>query len=138
MGTAKRCAADPGPRLNANFWTPGLQRTAPQSRRCAALRPGHVAALREPDHRAVQVVGVGALDLHGRDLAHAQRPPGAHMHRAVDLRGVAAAAALGAGRTDRVDDDRLARADLALQALGRDRLLALHESVPALLLDGVG
>ena len=71
--------------------------------------------------------------LHRRDLADAQRTAARHIDRAVDLRRVALAAALGDGRADFVDDDLLARADLRLQALRRNRLLALHEAVPALL-----
>ena len=71
----------------------------------------------EPHRRAVQVVFVGALDLHRGDLADAQRPAARHIDRAVDLRRVALAAALGDGRADLVDDDLLARADLALEAL---------------------
>ena len=47
------------------------------------------------DHRAMKVVGVGALDLHGGDLADAQRPAAREMNGAVDLRRVAFAAALG-------------------------------------------
>ena len=101
------------------------------TRSCGALRS-------EPHRRAVQVVCVGALDLDGGDLADPQRPAARHIDRAVDLRRVALAAALGDGRADLVDDHLLAGADLALEAARRDRLLALHEAVPALLLHLVG
>src|SRR5215831_20315557 len=57
------------------------------------------------------------------------------MDCAVDLRCVAFAAAFGSGRADLVDDDLLTGADMALEAARRDRLLALHEAVPALLFD---
>src|SRR5215470_17986773 len=57
------------------------------------------------------------------------------MDCAVDLRCVSFAAAFGSGRADLVDDDLLMGADVALEAACRDRLLALHEAVPALLLD---
>src|SRR5262249_60211804 len=57
------------------------------------------------------------------------------MDCAVDLRCVSFAAAFGSGRADLVDDDLLTGADVALEAACRDRLLALHEAVPALLLD---
>src|SRR5262252_5856455 len=57
------------------------------------------------------------------------------MDGAVDLRGVAFAAALCSCRADRVNDDLLTGADTTLEAPRRDRLLALHEAVPALLFD---
>ncbi len=79
----------------------------------------------EADRGAVQIVLVGALDLHRRDLADAQRAAARHIDRAVDLRRVALAAAFRDGRADFVDDDLLARADFGLEALRRDRLLAL-------------
>ena len=47
------------------------------------------------DHAAVKIVGVGALDLHGRDFADPQRPMARDMDDAVDLRRVGFAAALG-------------------------------------------
>src|SRR5215831_20543129 len=59
------------------------------------------------------------------------------MDCAVDLRCVAFAAAFGSGRADLVDDDLLTGADMALEAARRDRLLALHEAVPALLFNFV-
>ena len=92
----------------------------------------------ESDHAAVQVVFVRALDLHVRDLADPERPPARDIDAAVDLRRVGLAAALGDGRSDFVDDDLLPRADLALQPLRRDRLLVLHEAMPALLLHFTG
>ena len=87
---------------------------------------------------AVQVVFVGALDLDGGDLADPQRPPARHIDRAVDFRCVAPGPAFGNRGTDFVDDDLLARADLALEPLLRDRLLARHEAVPALFGDVLG
>src|ERR1051326_9362871 len=60
------------------------------------------------------------------------------MDRAVDLRRIAARAALGSVGADMVDDRCLTRADLALEALRRDRLLARHEAMPAFFLLGVG
>src|SRR6202043_1774435 len=42
------------------------------------------------------------------------------------------------GGTNFIDDDALAVADLALEAFSRNLLLALHETVPALLLDRLG
>src|SRR6266545_3499849 len=86
----------------------------------------------------VQVVRVGALDPDRRDLADAQRPVRRHVDGAVDLGRIALAAALGDARADLVDDDLLARADLALETLRRDPLLAPHEAVIALGLDRVG
>src|SRR6202030_4339777 len=83
----------------------------------------------------MKVVSVGALDLDGGEFADPQRPPRRHVDGAVDLRGIALAAAFSCGRADRVDDDLLAGADMALEAARRDYLLALHETVPALLLD---
>src|SRR6185437_13339108 len=72
----------------------------------------------ESDGRAVQIVRVGALDLHGRDLADAQRAVRRDVDGAVDVRCVALAAALGDTRANLVDDDLLTRADLALDAAG--------------------
>src|ERR1700690_4161366 len=62
------------------------------------------------------------------------------MDGAVDLRCVALAAAFRGPRlgVDLVDDDALAAADFALEPLLRNRLLALHEAVIALLFDGIG
>src|SRR4029077_8750837 len=87
------------------------------------------------DRRAVQIVVVGALDLHGCNFADAQRPMAGDVDRAVDLRRVGLAAALGNRRADLVDDDALAVADFALEPLARNLLLALHEAVPALFFD---
>src|SRR5215472_9963536 len=92
----------------------------------------------KPDGGSVQVVGVGALDLHRGDLAHAQRPARRHIDGAVDLGRIALAAALGDARADLVDDHLLAGADLALEAPRRDRLLVPHEAVVALGLDLLG
>src|ERR1700733_11178579 len=62
------------------------------------------------------------------------------MDGAVDLRCVALAAAFRGPRlgVDLVDNDSLAPADFALEPLLRNRLLALHEAVIALLFDGIG
>src|SRR5215510_6555383 len=70
----------------------------------------------EPDRRAVQIVLIGALDLHGCDLADPQRPAARDIDRTIDLRRVALAAALGDGRANLVDDHLLAGANLALEA----------------------
>src|SRR5260370_32373534 len=80
----------------------------------------------------MQVVSVGALDLHGGEFAHPQRPARRHTDSAVDLRSVALAAALGPTGADLINDDLLAGVDVALEAARRDRPLALHEAVPAL------
>src|SRR6266480_432515 len=69
---------------------------------------------------AVKVVGGGALDAGGDDLAHPQGPPTGNEYAAVDFRRVGAAASLRHGRPDLVDEDRLTRADLSPQAPGRD------------------
>src|SRR5205807_9145272 len=65
------------------------------------------------------------------ELADPQWAAARHMHRAVDLGRVAAAAALRHRRADCVDDHLLAGADLALETAHRHRLLAAHEGVPA-------
>src|SRR6202035_3799356 len=109
----------------------GIAGTSPAMTRRRHL--AQVSALSEPDRGAVQVVVVGALDLDGGDLAYAQRPVALHIDRAVDLRRVALAAALGDRRPDRVDDDLLAGAELALEPPRRDRLLMRHQAMPALL-----
>src|SRR5258708_33713765 len=83
----------------------------------------------------MQVVSVGALDLHGGEFAPPQRPARRHTDSAVDLRSVALAAALGPTGADLINDALLAGAAVALEAARRDRLLALHEAVPALFFD---
>src|SRR5262249_41832092 len=88
----------------------------------------------EPDNRTVEVIGIGALDLHAGHLADPQRAAAVQVHHAVDLRRVALAAALGAWPSV-VDDDFQPAADLALEAGNGDRALGLHEAMPALLLD---
>src|SRR6202011_2994580 len=89
----------------------------------------------ESDRGPVQVVCGGALDLHGGEFADPQRAVRRHIDGAVDLRGVALAAAFRYGRADLVDHDLLAGADMALETARRDRLRAPHEAMPALLLD---
>src|ERR1700736_1964661 len=54
---------------------------------------------------AVQVIGVGAFDLRGDDLADAQRAAARDIDRAVDIGRVRLGAALRDGRSDLVDDD---------------------------------
>ena len=46
-------------------------------------------------HGAVEVISVGTLDFHRRDLADPQRPAALDENAAVDTRGVALAPALG-------------------------------------------
>src|SRR5436190_10052201 len=60
------------------------------------------------------------------------------MHHAVDLGRVAFAAAGAAARRDRIDQYLLPGADFSGEAARRDRLLARHEPVIALLLDRLG
>src|ERR1700733_2222571 len=81
----------------------------------------------------MQVVGIGALDLHRGDLADAQRTTARDIDRAIDLRRVALAAAFCNGWTDLVDNHAFTAADFALEALLRDCLLARHQPVPAFL-----
>src|SRR5580704_9154091 len=83
----------------------------------------------------MQVVSVGALDLDGSDFADTQRAAACDMNRTVDLRRVTLAAALGQARfaIDCIDDHALAVADLALEPLFGNVLLARHETMPALL-----
>src|SRR5271168_4581661 len=100
-------------------------------------RLGPPYRLSEPHHCPVQIIRIGAFDLHRREFADPQRAARDDVDGAVDLRRVALAAALGDGGAELVDQHLLAGADPALEALGRNRLLALHEAVPALLLDFV-
>src|SRR5712671_1940631 len=88
-----------------------------------------------PDHGAEEVIIIGALDLHGGEFAHPQRPARRQVDRAVDLGSVTLGSAFGPTVADFIDDDLLSRADVALKAARRDRLLALHETVPALFFD---
>src|SRR5262245_1656561 len=60
------------------------------------------------------------------------------MHDAVDFRGITLATPLGDVAPELVDDDLDALAHLAPEAADGDRALALHETMPALLLDVVG
>ena len=47
------------------------------------------------DYAAVEIIGVGAVDLDGRNLADFERPPAFEKYRAVDLRCIAAASPFG-------------------------------------------
>src|SRR5262245_6622981 len=96
-----------------------------------------LCTLLEPHGCSVQIVLIGALDLHGRNFTHAQRPPARDIDRAVDLRCIAFAAALGDARARRIDDHLLAAADLAFEPSRRHGLLARHEPMPARLFDVV-
>src|SRR5882757_357232 len=87
------------------------------------------------DRRAVKIVGVGAVDLDGDDVALAQWTARLDVHRAVDLGRVVFGAALGRGAVRLVDQHRQALADLPGQLRCRNLLLALHEAVPARFLD---
>ena len=74
----------------------------------------------------MEIVGIGMLDPHRRNFPDAQRPVARNMNRAIDLRGIALAAALSLARSDFVDDDLFAMADPAFEALMRNGLLVLH------------
>src|SRR5262249_32946188 len=74
---------------------------------------------------------------HRGNLADAEWAMAGHVHRAVDLGGVAFGAALSRRAFHVIDDHLLPRADLALQPPLRNGLLALHEAMPALLLHGI-
>ncbi len=61
--------------------------------------------------RAVEIIGVGAVDLHRHDVAGAQRATRGNMHCSVDLRGVRlAASARGPSRRRRARPPELAAA----------------------------
>jgi len=81
-----------------------------------AVRGGPVLA----DGGAVEIVSVGAIDLHFRYFPGPQRQAAVDKNTAVNLRRVPAAAALGRPlirsprKVDLVDDSALAGADLAL------------------------
>src|SRR6185312_5605393 len=100
-----------------------------------AERPSLSRAASESGDAAVQIVLVGAFDFGGDNVTDVQRAAAGEVDRAVDLGGVCPGTTLRHGRPDLVDDDLLARADLALQAMRRDLLLSRHQRVPALLLD---
>src|SRR6516165_4242827 len=112
----------------------GRRRSLERSRVKPRVKPGTRASLKA-DGGAVQVVFVGALDLDGGDLADAQRAAAVDVDGAVDLGGVAFAAALGDGRADRVDEHLLAGSELALEPARGDFALVLHQAMPALFLD---
>ena len=87
-------------------------------------------------HRdAVQVVGVGALDLDGDDVAGAQRAARGDVDIAVDLRRVPFRAALGDAAPASSTMTGRRRPTLALRSLALISCCAAHEAVPALLLD---
>src|SRR5204863_1301451 len=100
------------------------------------------------DHGAVQIVGVGAVDPHRGDLAHAQWAAACNKYSPVDLRRIGTAAAFrgkAAGerrltgmRAELVDDDGLSRAHLALEPARGDGLLPSHQPVPPLFLHVIG
>src|SRR5271166_692094 len=85
--------------------------------------------------RSPQIVSVGALNLHCRDVAGAQRPAARDVDGAVDLRGVALAAAFRLTCAALVDDDLEAVADFRGEFLCADRLRALHEAPMSARLD---
>src|ERR1700692_4611786 len=89
----------------------------------------------ETNHAAVQIVGIGALDLRRDDLAGAQRTTAGDIARAIDLRRVSLRTALRYRGADLIDDDLLPRAYLAFQPACRNLLLPRHQRIPALLLD---
>src|ERR1700722_6924654 len=109
--------------------------------RGAAIGSGRFKAISRPrargasSRRPPQIVSVGALDLDGHDVARAQWAARRDMHGAVDLRGVALAAALGLARATLVDDGLEALADLGGELLCADRLGALHETLVAACFD---
>src|SRR6476646_7826164 len=109
-------------------------RRPPNARSCTTMRWNSTGCELEAHSHAVQVVLVGALDLHGRYFTDTERPPACDIDRAIDLRRVGRRAPLGDGRPDLVDNHFLTRSDLALEAPCRNFLLRLHEAVPALLL----
>src|SRR5271165_2064203 len=81
--------------------------------------------------RPPQIVGVGAVDPDGRDVARPQGAPRRDMDRAVDLRRVALGAALGEMLAALVDHDLEAPADFGREFPRADRLLAQHEPLVA-------
>ena len=64
----------------------------------------------------MQIVRIGALDLHSGEFTNPQRPTRRHVDGAVDLRCVALGAGFGTTVANLVDDDLLAGADAALEA----------------------
>src|SRR5215470_4720220 len=87
---------------------------------------------------SVKVISVGALDLDRCDLAYAQRTTAGDMNHAIDLRRVACASAPGAGGRQLIDQNLDPLTHLPLETPDRNRPLALHEAVPALLFDLLG
>jgi hypothetical protein len=85
-----------------------------------AVRKTHTSTKRYagsiPDRRPMQVVGISAIDLNGRNFTDAKRTARGYVNRAIDIRRVALAAAFGDRRADFVDNDLLAGADLAFEA----------------------
>src|SRR5688572_3260303 len=83
------------------------------------------------DDLTVEVVGIGAIDPRCDDLADTDGQTTGEMHAAVDFGCIPHCAALGSAPTRFVDDDGDAEADLAAEVRGADRLLGLHQAVPA-------
>jgi len=123
---------------------PNVWQRQQKTGRAAAQRGAAHPVASVSDRGAVEIVSIGPLDLHCRDLADAQRAAALHVNRTVDLRRVALAAALGGASLsaprwlDFVDDHALAGTDPALEAPARNLLLALHEAVLALGLKRLG
>src|SRR5215471_11831338 len=121
-GGAQRSGAQPG------SGCPGL-------RGACAAPPGlrNFARISEPHCGPVQIVLIRPVDPDRGNLPDTQRAARGNVDGAVDLRSVPLAATLGDRRPDLVDDDLLAGTNLALEPFRRNRLLTLHEAMPALL-----
>src|SRR5271165_5417372 len=87
------------------------------------------------DRRPPKIIGVSAIDLHRHDLAGPQRTAGGDIHRSVDLRRVALAAAFPFMRAALVDNDSKPPADFRGELLCADRLAPQHEALVARSLD---
>src|SRR5829696_3331824 len=136
MGESRLAAASG---LRARPGPAGCARAVVPSSNAAIPHPVLRATLSHPgeglDGDAVQVVFVGAFDLHGDDVAGPERPARGDMDAAVDLRRIPFRAALRQACPGLVDDDGNALADALLEPARADLLLRLHEAMPALLLD---
>ena len=75
--------------------------------------------------RPVQIIGARPLDFHSDDVALPQRAARGDVDLAVDLRGIAFAAADGFARPGLIDDDRKVLANFVLELAGADFLALL-------------
>src|ERR1035437_182797 len=86
----------------------------------------------------MEIVGVAAFDLDGRNVALPQRSAGRNMYRPVDVRRVGIGAPFCDGRSCRINNDLQSLPNLLFEQLGTDPALLFHQAAEAAFLDLLG